>query len=186
MGAMATTETERIGPQDVDATAADVAWDLDPLLEGPTWTRCSTGPTARRRHRRLPRSGRRARRRRARRVMQQVAELQEHLGRAGYYAGLRFAVDTTDPSTGALMQRSQERATAIATRLVFFELEWAAVADDARRGAARRRARSTSARTTCARPGATAPHLLTEPEEKILAEKDVSGRVGVGRGCSAS
>src|SRR5688572_12557667 len=39
------------------------------------------------------------------------AQLQELAGRAGAYAGLRFSVDTTDPATGALMQKVQERST---------------------------------------------------------------------------
>ena len=55
---------------------------------------------------------------------------QELLGKAGSYAGLRFSVDTTDPERGALMQRVEERSTAIATRVIFFELEWAALTDE--------------------------------------------------------
>jgi oligoendopeptidase F len=76
---------------------------------------------------------------------------------------------------GALLQRMQEQATAIETALLFFELEWAAVDDD-------------RAEELLATPGLdfarhhlrTArryrPHLLTEPEEKILAERALTGR----------
>ena len=60
-------------------------------------------------------------------LMQTMADLQELVGRAASYAGLRFAVDTSDPANGALMQRVQERATAITTQLIWFELEWAAL-----------------------------------------------------------
>src|SRR5688572_27033576 len=53
-------------------------------------------------------------------VMRTMAELSELVGKAGAYASLRFATDTTDASRGALMQKVQERATAINTKLIFF------------------------------------------------------------------
>ena len=106
--------------------------------------------------------------------MQEMAELAELIGKAGSYAGLRFAVDTTDPELGALMQRVEERGTAINTRVLFFELEWAALPDervdellaDDRLEFVRHYLRSARRYR---------PHLLSEPEEKILAEKDVTG-----------
>src|SRR5215213_243811 len=49
------------------------------------------------------------------------------VSRAGSYAHLQFATNTQDPAIGALLQRAQERGTSIETRLLFFELEWAAV-----------------------------------------------------------
>ena len=87
-----------------------------------------------------PGPDRRARRRRARRgdaaSSRAIGEL---AGRAGSYAGLRFAVDTTDPANGALMARAEERGTAINNEILFVELEWAALPDEPRRRAARRR-----------------------------------------------
>src|SRR5437588_247901 len=62
--------------------------------------------------------------------MEELAVIKELVGRAGTYAALRFAADTADPANGALMQLVQERATAIETTLLFFELEWAALADE--------------------------------------------------------
>ena len=53
-------------------------------------------------------------------------------------SGAIGSVDTADPQIGALMQRMQEKSTAIETKLLFFELEWAALDDDARVGLARR------------------------------------------------
>ncbi|HVM09607.1 MAG TPA: M3 family oligoendopeptidase [Acidimicrobiales bacterium] len=103
------------------------------------------------------------------------SQLQELLGRAGSYASLRFAVDTTDPKTGALMQKVQERSTQIATRLIFFDLEWTALPDDhaerllADDGLAFARHHLRTVR-------AYKPHLLSEAEEKILTEKAVTGR----------
>ena len=42
----------------------------------------------------------------------------------------RFTTDTADPARGALLQKVQERGTALETQLLFFELEWAALEDD--------------------------------------------------------
>ena len=87
---------------------------------------------------------------------------------------LRFSVDTADPANGALLQRVQERGTAIETQLLFFDLEWAELSDEraeellAADGLDRARHHLRTARRY-------RPHLLTEAEEKIMAEKSVSG-----------
>jgi oligoendopeptidase F len=113
-------------------------------------------------------------------AMTALAELHDLVGRAGTYAGLRFAGDTSDPAAGALLQSVQERGTAIETQLIFFELEWAEAPDE--------RAEELlgdPALEFCAHYLRTArryrPHLLTEPEEKILAEKSVTGSSAWGR-----
>jgi oligoendopeptidase F len=99
----------------------------------------------------------------------ELEALLEPPGRAGAYAGLRFAADTSAPANGALLQRVQERGTAIHNRVLFFQLEWVAL-DDARAGAllaspalARRRHLLESMRRY-------RPHVLSEPEERILEE----------------
>ena len=117
--------------------------------------------------------------------MRELERIYDLVGRAGSYASLWFSTDTADPVRGALLQRVQERATEIETKLLFFELEWAAV-DDAR------------ADELLAEPAADAPdplafcrhylrsarryrpHLLTEPEEKVLAEKSISSQQRLG------
>jgi oligoendopeptidase F len=108
-------------------------------------------------------------------AMDELAEIHELAGRAGNYAALRFSADTADPVNGALMQRAEERATEIETKLLFFDLEWAAL-DDARAdelltadGLDRFRHHLRTLRLY-------RPHLLSEPEEKILTEKGVTGR----------
>ncbi len=63
-------------------------------------------------------------------AMRELAAIQELVGRAGYFAALRFSTDTADPANGALLQRVQEQETAIQTTLLFFELEWAALGDE--------------------------------------------------------
>jgi oligoendopeptidase F len=113
-------------------------------------------------------------------AMRQLEEIHELAGRAASYAGLRFSTDTADPERGALLQRVQERGTQIETKLLFFELEWAALDDEkvkqllsddelAFAGHYLRSARRYR------------PHLLSEPEEKILAEKAISSQAAWGR-----
>jgi oligoendopeptidase F len=107
-------------------------------------------------------------------AMEELAAIQDLVGRAGTYAVLRFSADTADPQKGALLQLAQERSTAIETTLLFFELEWAALDDD--------RAQALLAgegldfcRHHLRNARRYREHLLSEPEEKILAEKALTG-----------
>jgi oligoendopeptidase F len=108
-------------------------------------------------------------------AMTELAMIYDLVGRAGSYAQLDFSTDTTDPRRGALLARVQERSTAIATSLIFFELEWAALSDDrvdellGHEGLDFCRHHLRSARRY-------RPHLLSEPEERILNEKSISSR----------
>jgi oligoendopeptidase F len=114
-------------------------------------------------------------------AMHELERIYDLVGRAGSYASLRFATDTADPSRGALLQRVQERATEVETKLIFFELEWAAIDDE----------RTDQLLAEPAEGGADGlafcrhylrsarryrPHLLSEVEEKLLAEKSISSR----------
>jgi oligoendopeptidase F len=106
--------------------------------------------------------------------------LQEPVARAHVFADLLFAADTGDERHGALLQHVQERATAIRTRLLFFELEWVAVDDDVVATllgdpalASRRHLLSSLRRYR--------PHVLSEPEERILEETANTGPRAFGR-----
>jgi len=106
-------------------------------------------------------------------AMHELAVINEFVGKAGSYASLRFATDTADASRGALLQLVQERATEIETKLLFFELEWAAL-DDARA----EELLADEDLGFCAHYLRSArryrPHLLSEAEETILTEKTIS------------
>jgi len=90
------------------------------------------------------------------------------------YAHLVFATNMAEPAHGALVARLGEKAAALETQLLFFPLEWAAVTDEV-------------ADALLADPALDAwrhhlqslrkfrPYLLTEPEEKVVTEKTVSG-----------
>jgi oligoendopeptidase F len=170
----AATPTEPSDPE-LQATA----WDLEPLLDGEgepgverrlgeALRRAQTFATA---HAgkldELDGAGLRA-------AMDELAAIHELVARAGYYAALRFSTDTAEPANGALLQKVQEQETAIQTTLLFFELEWAALPD------ARAEALLDSEGLEfCAHHLRNVrryrEHLLSEPEEKILAEKSLTG-----------
>jgi oligoendopeptidase F len=169
-----TTQSEPIDPE-LEAAA----WDLDPLIEGEgpagverrlaealeraqTFATCYAGRLSE-----LDSEG-------LREAMQELAVIHELVGRAGTYAALRFATDTADPANGALLQLAQERGTAIETTLLFFDLEWAVLDDEpaeqllAGEGLDFCRHYLRNVRRY-------RDHLLSEPEEKILSEKSLTG-----------
>ena len=108
-------------------------------------------------------------------AMRELEAIHDIAGRVGSYAMLRFSTDTADPERGALLQHVQERGTAIETALLFFDLEWAALEDERADALL-----AADALDFCRHHLRTArryrPHLLSEPEERILAEKNLSGR----------
>jgi len=100
--------------------------------------------------------------------------IEEVLTRVGYFAHLHFATDMADAPRGALVARITEKGAALDTQLLFFGLEIAEIPDDA-------------AATLLEAPELAhwhhwirslrkfRPYLLSEPEEKIVTEKSVSG-----------
>jgi oligoendopeptidase F len=109
-----------------------------------------------------------------REAMQELAAIHDLVGRAGYYAALRFSTDTADPANGALLQRVQEQETAIQTTLLFFELEWAALPEQ-RADELLAADGLDFARHHLRNVRRYREHLLSEPEEKILTEKALTG-----------
>src|SRR3954470_16260727 len=158
----------------------DVAWDLEPLVEGEGEAGVD---------RMLAEADERAAafaERYAGRVkdldgaelaaaMHELEVISELVGRAGNYAHLRFSCDTNDPANGALVARVTEKATAVETKLLFFELEWAALEDERAEELLKADGLETS-RHHLRTIRRYRPHLLSEPEEKIMTEKSVSGR----------
>jgi oligoendopeptidase F len=162
-----------------DPELAETAWDLQPLLEGE-----GEAGVASRLKDALARAQAFAERyggeldeldgEGLREAMSELAVIYELVARAGYYAALRFSTDTADPANGALLQKVQEQETQIQSTLLFFELEWAALADE--------RAEELLAAgglEFCAHHLRNVrryrEHLLSEPEEKILVEKALTG-----------
>jgi oligoendopeptidase F len=116
-------------------------------------------------------------------LLQGLKELEiiyESLGRVGSYAGLLYAADTAKPEYQDLTQRVEQRSTEIRNLLLFFELEWLKFDD-------------TIANRLIADPTLETyrhylislrryrPHTLTEPEEKVINDRDNTGRNAFGR-----
>ncbi|MGO9903694.1 MAG: M3 family oligoendopeptidase [Solirubrobacteraceae bacterium] len=108
-------------------------------------------------------------------AMRELAQIEELVGKAASYASLRFAIDTADPARGALLAQMQERATAISTLLLFFELEWAQL-DDERAEQLLESYDLDFCRHYLRSARRYRPHLLSEPEEKVLAEKSIASQ----------
>ncbi len=107
-------------------------------------------------------------------LLTEIEAIAELVGRAGHYVMLRHSEQVTDPERGAALVSFEERSAQITTALLFFDLEWAAAPDET--------ADSLMAAPELERYHhylrklrANRPHMLTEPEEAILAEKAVTG-----------
>ncbi|MEI2701750.1 MAG: M3 family oligoendopeptidase [Baekduia sp.] len=160
-------------------TVEDIAWDLEPLVhgEGPegalrllreaderaaAFAAAHAGKVAE-----IDGAGLAA-------AVAELTEISDLIGRAGTYASLRFSVDTVSPENGKLIAQVQELGTQIETKLLFFELEWAELSDERVEDllsaggleTVQHHLRSTRRYR---------PHLLTEPEERIVSELDVTG-----------
>ncbi len=168
------------------ATAKEVRWDLRSLLDGaPDPDAAVTQILGQ-----AEAGARDFERYRGRLTSMSLAEFEECLAAlcairervelAAEYAFLAFSTATDDAGSGARLASVQTRGTEILNRLVFFELEWAALEE-------------ATATTLTGAPGAElARHFLTqlramkpyqrsEIEEQVLAEKSVTGRAAWGR-----
>jgi oligoendopeptidase F len=109
-----------------------------------------------------------------------LAGLREHEAlhddatRVSSYARLLFAADTTHEAHRALVQRVEEALTALRNQSLFFDLEWLAVEDPA---AERLTADPALAdyRHYLASERRFKPHTLSEPEERLINDKDLTG-----------
>lgn len=116
-------------------------------------------------------------------LLEAIAELERIDGivvRAKAYAYLHFSTNTADPARGALLQRIQEREAALETELLFFRLEWTELEDE-RAEALLAEPVLEGYRHFLQALRRYRPYLLSEPEERILTEKSVSGSAAWGR-----
>jgi oligoendopeptidase F len=108
-------------------------------------------------------------------LLAEYESILEQSGRAGAFAYLFWSTNTEEEARGALLARLQEHSSQLQQRLLFLELEWAQAPEQTAQALlsepalASRRFWLTLARRY-------RPHLLSEPEEKILAEKAVTAR----------
>jgi len=108
-------------------------------------------------------------------LLKEYEVILETVGRAESVASLSWCTQSDDPARGALLQRVSERQAAMIQKLLFLDLEWANAPDE--------KAAALIAHPLLERwrhwmqvARRYKPHLLSEPEEKVLAEKAVTGR----------
>jgi oligoendopeptidase F len=116
-------------------------------------------------------------------LLKAVVELEglfEQMDRPVIFAMLLHSGKTDDPRHGALMSRTQEQRTEINKHLIFFDLEWVAVPAEI--------AQAISANPSLAKfrhwleqKRVWKPYYLSEPEEKILDTKAMTGKSAFGR-----
>jgi oligoendopeptidase F len=106
--------------------------------------------------------------------------LSELMDRPAIYASLLHAAKTDVPRHGALVARTQEQRTEINKHLIFFDLEWVQVAAESARALAAH-PRLARYRHWLEQKRIWKPHYLSEPEEKILDRKGMTGRSAFAR-----
>ncbi len=114
------------------------------------------------------------------RAVEEYEAITELAVKLGSFAQLQWTTNTNDPKYGALLQKLTERGSKIEQKLIFFMLEWIEVPDE--------RAAELIAEPALAHyrhfleaERRYRPHVLSEAEEKILSEKEVTGRAAWSR-----
>ena len=113
-------------------------------------------------------------------ALKELEAIQEELGRVGSYAGLLYASDTSSQVYRDLRERVEQESTEIGNLLLFFELEWMGLPDEAA-GPLLVHPALAGYRHHLAEARRFRPHILSEPEERLLNERDNTGRRAFGR-----
>jgi oligoendopeptidase F len=111
-------------------------------------------------------------------AMRALGAIRELVLRASVYAELRFAADSADPACSALLDRVRRRTTELETKLIFFNLEWTALAPD----------RATSLLDAAGEELEFAahhlrtqqllrPYILSAAEERLMTEHRLAGEL---------
>jgi oligoendopeptidase F len=104
----------------------------------------------------------------------ELEDIQDDLGRAYAYAYLAWSTNTNDEKHGAQLQKVKEAYNRARQKLLFIEVEWANVDDERARMLLESDALEPY-RHYLELEQENKEHILTEPEEKILSEKQVTG-----------
>ncbi|MEK6600279.1 MAG: M3 family oligoendopeptidase [Candidatus Binatota bacterium] len=112
--------------------------------------------------------------------IKELEEIEESLSRAASYSGLLYAADSLKPEYQDLEQKVEQRVTEVKNLLLFFELEWMDL-DDTAAGLLVEHPILKNYTHYLRNLRRFRPHRLSEPEEKIINEKDNTGRNAFGR-----
>lgn len=103
-------------------------------------------------------------------------EIAAAASKIGAYAYLWFSENTKDLAARSFKTKVEERLTAFQNRLVFFDLWWQSVDED---NARRLMAGTGTLRYHLETIRRFKPHTLSEPEEKIVNIKNITGRSAI-------
>jgi len=166
---------------ELDLHATEVLWDLEPLLDGQPADvlldrahALATGLAAHRGTIASLDGGALAA------ILHTVAEIHDLLQRAGGHANLSYVTDTANPDNARRLQSADERINAIGKELLFIELEWAAV-DDVHAESVLAHADLQFCNHWLRSSRRYRPYLLSEPEERLISDKDLTGSRAWGR-----
>ena len=107
-------------------------------------------------------------------ALQRFEAWADRLDRVGAYAELLYAADTQPQEHRVLQERVEQRFTALQNMVLFFDLEWRALPDDV----AQRLIDDPQLATYqhyLQRERLFKQHTLSEPEERVINDKDVTG-----------
>ena len=107
--------------------------------------------------------------------IREIESLYELMDRPAIYASLVHAAKTDEPSHGALLAKTRETRTKINQYLLFYDLELIAIPDDVANGLAKA-PQLLKYSHFLEQKRAWKPHYLSEPEEKVLDVKTLTGR----------
>lgn len=113
-------------------------------------------------------------------ALRALEAIEQDLERARSFAGLLYAADTERPAHRDLRERVEQEGTAIENRLLFFDLDWIAL-PEAAAGALLADPALAGYRHHLTQLRRYRPHTLSEAEERLLNERDNTGRRAFGR-----
>jgi oligoendopeptidase F len=105
-------------------------------------------------------------------IIRSLEDIQKTLQRIYAFAGLSFRANTQDQDIQSMLAQVDQLAAGIQNRTLFFSLWWKALDDE---NSARLIQGSGDYRYWLEKMRLFKPHTLTEPEEKIINIKDVTG-----------
>ncbi|MEM1269122.1 MAG: M3 family oligoendopeptidase [Bacteroidota bacterium] len=108
-------------------------------------------------------------------ALRELEAIHDALGRAYTFAYLNWSTNTADAERGALLQRVKEAYTQTAQKLIFFDLEWIRV-EDARAEALMEDEALAGYKHYLEVERLERDHVLSEPEERLMSEKSITGR----------
>ena len=113
-------------------------------------------------------------------AVKELESLDDGMSRVGSYAALLYSGDTLKPEYQNLQHRAEQTLTEIRNRLLFFDLDWMELDDEAA-GRLLDAPALRGYRHYLQVGRRFRPHKLSEPEERLVNEKDNTGQRAFGR-----